>query len=257
MKRFLLLVPFVILSSCVSHNSLIYLQDKAGIGPVVPINPVEYQVKKGDLLQLRVHSLDPNVELTFNGSLSAISSGVANARSSFYLLGNSVNGEGKIVLPVIGEVEVSGRTIEETRKLIQDKLDVYFVNATASVKLLNQNFTILGEVTRPGTYDMFSDKFSVLDALGLAGDMTDYGNRKVRIWRRGETEILSHTIDLTSRDVISSEWFFLQPGDFIYVEPVKQKRTGFGTFPFGVVFQSITTAVTLFYFFKAVTSSSN
>ncbi len=257
MKRFLLLVFVVFLSSCVSHNSLIYLQDKANKGHVIPISPVEYIVKAGDLLQVRVHSLDPNVENIFNGSQVALSNIATNVRSGFYLLGNSVNAEGKIILPIIGEVEVAGKTIEEIRKHTQDKLDVFFVDATAFVKLLNHNFTILGEVNRPGIYDMFSDKFSVLDALGMAGDMTDYGNRKVSIWRRGQSEIKSHTIDLTSRDVISSEWFFLQPGDLVYVEPLKQKRTGFGTFPFGVVFQSITTAVTLFYFFKAVTSSSN
>lgn len=257
MKRFYLLLSVVLFSSCVSHKSLIYLQDKDGIGAMVPINPVEYIIKSGDLLQVRVHSLDQNVEATFNGSQAALYTAAGNVRSSFYLHGNSVNIDGKITLPVIKDVLVGGKTIEEARSIVQEKLDQYFVGATASVKLLNYNFTILGEVSRPGSYDMFSDKFSILDALGMAGDMTDFGNRKVSIWRRSESDIKSHTIDITTRDVISSEWFFLQPGDLVYVEPVKQKRTGFGTFPFGVVFQSITTAVTLFYFFRAATSSSN
>jgi polysaccharide export outer membrane protein len=254
MKRSLFFLAIIFLGSCVSHKSLVYLQDKNGIGAVVPINPIDYEIKTGDLLHVRVQALDQDVEKIFNTREFGLSSASANSRSNFYIHGYNVNSEGRVTLPIIGEVSVVGKTTEDARIIIQEKLDKFFVDATATVKLLNHNFTVLGEVSRPGTYDMFNDRFSILDALGMAGDMTDYGNRKVTIWRRGESDLTSYTIDLTSREVISSEWFLLQPGDLVYVEPFKQKRTGFGTFPFGVVFQSITTAVTLFYFFKALSN---
>jgi len=254
MKRFLLLIAIVFLGSCISHRSLIYLQDKEGIGSMVPFNTVDYEIKTADLLHISVQSLDKEVMNMFNASELNVPIGTVNSRASFYIQSYKVTPDGKIVLPVIGEVGVVGKTVEKAREAIQEKIDIFFVDAVVSVRLLNQSFTILGEVSRPGTYDMFNDRFSILDALGAAGDMTEFGNRKVTIWRRGESDLRAYTVDLTSRNIISSEWFFLQPGDLVYVEPVRQKRTGFSTFPFGVLFQSITTGVTLYYFFRALSN---
>jgi polysaccharide export outer membrane protein len=253
MKIRFIFLSLVLLCSCVSHKSLVYLQDIGDVGDVVGINLTEYVIKTGDILHLRVQSLDKDVESIFN-TISPGATAGAGTRSNLYLQGYTVNSSGVVNVPIVGEVLFAGKTIEEARKTLQQGIDEYFVGATVMIKVLNSNFSILGEVSRPGVYDMFSDKFSIMDALAMAGDLGEFGNRQVSIWRRGETELEHKTIDLTSRDVISSEWFFLQPGDLVYVEPVKQKRTGFATFPFGILFQSITTGVTLFYFFKALTN---
>ena len=134
------------------------------------------------------------------------------------------NPEGNIVLPVIGSVKVSGLTLSETRLLLQSSVDKVFINSTVECKLLSFKFTVIGEVRSPGTYINFNNYLTVLEAIGRAGGIDDYGRRdKVLVVRPVEGGSKTYTLSLQDKNLLSNEAYFLLPNDLIIVEPEKQK----------------------------------
>ncbi|MCK4344027.1 MAG: SLBB domain-containing protein, partial [Bacteroidales bacterium] len=122
------------------------------------------------------------------------------------------------------KVFVLNKTVEEAKDAIQEKTDQILRNASVIVKLISFKFTVLGEVNRPGVYKNFNNQLTVLEAIGMAGDISDYGNRtKILVIRPTKNETRTYRIDLTKKDVLSSEGFFLLPNDIVYVEPIKSK----------------------------------
>ena len=150
-----------------------------------------------------------------------------------YFDGFTVDDHGNIRIPVLGEINVLGFTLEEVRLKIENTLlDTYFkaeANIFVTVKLAGFRYTINGEVGSTGTKVLYKDNVNVLEAIANAGDITITGNRKaVTIIRQLPTGIEMHTIDLTDINVINSPYYHLQPNDYIYVKPLKQKTWGTG-----------------------------
>ncbi len=245
-----LLMLLLAIGACTPQSRLVYLQDKDGGGDVLPAFVGEYHVKPTDILHVRVVTPDPDAHALFNmdDSRTTRTSTGGSGDLSMYLYGYTVNHNGTIHIPVVGDVDVAGRTINDIQHIIQEKVDEYLVGATVSVKMTNFSITVLGEVKRPGNYYIYDNQFTIMDALGVAGDLTDYGNRKVNVVRREADGSSFATIDITSREAVSSEMYYLQPGDLVYVEPLPAKRAGFAQFPFSVVFSVITTTLLLINF---------
>ena len=250
MKNKILLLLLIAFASCAPHREMVYLQDKAGMGDQIEVNPVDYRIKPNDILHIRVLTLDKESREMFNADDARLTTGGAGSNMNMYIYGYSVNAAGEVQLPVVGAVNVDGQTMEQSQRTIQLRLNEYLVGATVSVKMANFSFTVLGEVKSPGIYYVYDNEFTILDALGMAGDLTDYGNRKINIVRRHEDQMLFHTIDVTSRQAVASEWYYLQPGDVVYVEPQKVKRLGFSQFPFALIFSTISTTLLLINFFS-------
>ncbi len=243
----LLLIAF---ASCAPHREMVYLQDKAGMGNQIEVNPADYRIKPNDILHIRVLTLDKESREMFNADDARLTTGGAGSNMNMYIYGYSVNAAGEVQLPVVGPVKIGGQTLESAQQTIQQRLNEYLVGATVSVKMANFSVTVLGEVKSPGTYYVYDNEFTLLDALGMAGDLTEYGNRQVNLVRRDETGLKFHTIDITSRAMVASELYYLQPGDLVYVEPQKVKRLGFSQFPFALVFSTISTTLLLISFFS-------
>jgi polysaccharide export outer membrane protein len=149
-------------------------------------------------------------------------SGMASGAGALYLMGNTIDSEGFISLPVIGKVMVGGMTLEEAREKIYQTAITYSSDARVDVKLLSFRITIVGEVKAPGYYTIYSDKATLLEGLSMAGDLTYNGKRKnILILRSFKDGTKTIKVDLTSRDLLSSEKYFLQPNDIIYVAPFK------------------------------------
>lgn len=248
MKNRIFLLLLIAFAACTPHRQMVLLQDNAQQGDQIETNPPDYLIKPGDILHIRVLTLDAESRDMFNEQEVRMTSGTTS-NANFYIYGYSVNPEGEVYLPVVGPVNINNKSLEDARRAIQEKIDEYLVNATVNVKMVNFSVTILGEVKRPGNYYIYDNVFTLMDALGLAGDLTDYGNRKINIVRRREDQMLFHTIDVTSREAVASEWYYLQPGDVVYVEPHKVKRLGFAQFPFAVIFSAISTTLLLINFF--------
>ena len=240
----------MVLGACTPQSRLVYLQDKEESGSSLTAFVGEYLIKPTDILHIRVITSDPAAHVLFNmdDSRGTRSTSGGSGDLSMYVYGYSVDYQGVIQMPEIGEVAVAGLTIENIQQVIQEKVDENLIGATVSVKLANFSVTVLGEVKRPGNYYIYDNEFTIMDALGLAGDLTDYGNRNVSIVRRNFDGSTFGTIDITNREAVSSEYYFMQPGDLIYVEPLPAKRAGFAQFPFSVVFSAITTTLLLINF---------
>jgi polysaccharide export outer membrane protein len=141
--------------------------------------------------------------------------------------GYIVDNEGNINFPNLGKVHLGGLTKNDAIDSLQKQISTFVSDAvTVNIRFLNYRITVLGEVNRPGTYTVENEKITLLEALGLAGDLTIYGKRNnVLIYREEGGKLLFHRVDLTSSKVFESDYFFLQQNDLIYVQPNKA-RTG-------------------------------
>jgi len=187
---------------------------------------LEDTLHENDLLSISVSSVNKEAADMFNTS-NQVSAGTAMVsgvlgQASGYL----VDKKGFIRFPVLGEIEVKGRTKDEVRDYITTALteQKLLLNPIVDVRLLNFRVSVLGEVLRPNVFTVPSEKISILEALSLAGDITIYGNKeRVSLIREeGGDKVLKH-LDLTSSEVLSSPYFYLKSNDVIYVEPRPSK----------------------------------
>jgi polysaccharide export outer membrane protein len=140
-----------------------------------------------------------------------------------------VGKDGTILLPVIGQVYVSGKTLEEIKNDLQVRVDVYYKDAIIDVKTAGIKINVLGEVNSPGTYTFYQNEVSIFDVLSTSGDLTELANREqIKILRHNNNIVSVHKLDLTSDALLSSEFYMLQPNDVLYVEPLRVKTWGVG-----------------------------
>jgi len=232
-----LLFTGLFLTSCVPTKDLIYLQNKDKSQIENNINPVvskPYRLQTNDVLNITIKAIDAKLVAIFNpigGESSSSTQGLSE--QGLYFNGFTVNDHGNIRIPVIGEMNVLGYTLEEVRiKVEKELLENYFnkeANIFVNVKLSGLRFTVNGEIGSPGTKTLFQEKVNVLEAIANAGDITVVGDRKnVTIIRQFPHGTEMHDIDLTDVNVIQSPYYYLQPNDYIYVKPLKQKSWGTG-----------------------------
>ncbi|MCC5654958.1 polysaccharide biosynthesis/export family protein, partial [Nostoc sp. XA013] len=202
-----------------------------------------YRVQTNDILSIKIKALDAALVEMFN----ATDGNVNNLNEqNLYFNGYSVDDHGNIRIPVLGEVKVVGLTLEEIRiKIEKQLLDEYFhkeANIFVNVKLTGLRYTVNGEIASPGTKVLFQEKVNVMEAIANSGDITMVGNRKeVTIIRQYPHGTEMHTLDLTDANVMKSPYYYIQPNDYIYVKPLKQKSWGTGT----TGIQSLATVITL------------
>src|SRR5258706_4837250 len=235
-------------SSCYYNKSLVYLQDRhfSKSKPTLVENKrTAYNLQPADVLSVQIKSSDEKeVSGIFNVSTQNMM--MANP-GTLFLEGYSIDASGKITLPILGELMVKGLTVEEAQQFIQSNANKYFNNAIAIVKLISFKVTVLGEVKNPGYYYVYNNQATALEALGMAGDLTNFGNRtNVKLLRQNTlgTEVI--LLDLTDPNLLKSEYFFLKPGDVLYVEPLKARSKRLNLELLSVLFAATTTAVLIF-----------
>ncbi|MBW8049697.1 MAG: polysaccharide export protein [Cytophagales bacterium] len=245
-------VLFILLSACTSNKKLVYLQNKSHRikpGELIAHKKYLYKIQPNDVLSVKILGLDPNTTSFFN-----IESNTAFNQynpAALYLNGYSVNDSGYIYLPIIGPLKVIDYSIEEAASLIQAKVDEHLSKATVIVKLVNFKLTVLGEVKKPGMYNIYNDGVTILEALGLAGDITDFGNRtNVMLIRQTAQGAMLFNIDLTDSEMIRSNLYFLLPGDVIYVEPLRTKQARLSVPTASLILSGITTLVLILNLFR-------
>ena len=227
--KYLLLtaIASVLLSACGEQKDVIYLQD-IQIAKNQNIDK-DYQVTihKDDLLGITVNSKDPELALPFNMPLVSYQIGAAGVGQQ-RLVGYLVDQQGNIDFPILGQLHVAGLSRQQVVELIKSKLidEDYIKDPIVTVQMLNFKVSVMGEVNRPGTFDITGDRITLLEALSRAGDLSIYGNRtRVAVIREenGKRQIIFH--DLRSSDIFDSPCYYLQQNDIVYVEPNKA-RTG-------------------------------
>lgn len=245
---YILLLTGMVFTSCVPTKDLIYLQqkNKSEVNPMInPVVAKPYRVQSNDVLSIKLKALDPALVEMFNASGTGDQAAGQNEQS-LYFDGYTVDDHGNIRMPVLGEMNVLGFTLEEIRIKIEKKLlDEYFnkeANIFVNVKLGGLRYTVNGEIGAPGTKVLFQEKVNVLEAIANSGDITITGNRKdVTIIRQYPHGTEMHSLDLTDINVMNSPYYYLQPNDYIYIKPLKQKSWGTGT----TGISSLSTIITL------------
>jgi polysaccharide export outer membrane protein len=220
----------LLLFSCSrSLKELTYIHDVQTQRPYpnVPL-PESYKIRPNDHLFINVIGEDRLQTDFLNTSYSGTGYGGSNTEFILYL----VDENGNISYPQLGELQVAGKTVLEVRDMVQKRVDDYIIGTSVQVKLVNRTFTILGDVKNPGLQPMIKNQFTIFEALGSAGDVNDFGNRtNVKLIRETPAGKKVTEIDLTDPALLTSEYFYIQPNDVIYVEPNKYRVYSVKTMP--------------------------
>ena len=223
---FTLFTVSLFMISCTSQKKLTYLNnlpEPTGEEQFTMEIP-DYKVQNRDILYITLKAINPEGMITDFLSGSGTGSTYMQSEGGGYLVGYNVNIDGTIILPVLGPVHVEGMTIEEIRKLLQVEFDKSYKNAQVECKLLSFKFTVIGEVNAPGTYFNYNNYLTVLEAIGRAGSIGDFGRRdRILVVRPTEKGTRTYTLNLQDKEILSSEAYFLLPNDVVIVEPLNHK----------------------------------
>lgn len=230
------------MASCIPKKKLLYLQDSedtkykndyANLRPEKTIQPF-------DNLHIQVSSIDEKTANIFG------SQGRSTSQTDINLLSYTVNQNGFITFPFVGEILVQGLKLQEAREKIEAEVGEYLTNVSITVKFVNNSVAVLGEVARPGEYVFFRDQITIFQALSLAGDFRDYGDKhNVILIREIKNKISYHIIDLTDKNIVSSDFYYIIPNDVIVVKPVNAKFRNLSLVNVPLVLSSISTLVSL------------
>ena len=226
-----LLMVIALMCSCVTRKQLAYFQpvtseSAEAINENMKPQP-EPRVKINDALIITVSALDPEAVLPFNlpnvAYATPTSDKMPTTQSFQYY---TVDADGYITFPVLGKLYVVGLSQSEVIELIQNKLKGQVVDPIVSMRFLNAKVTVLGEVKNPGTYLLNNGGMTLIEALGAAGDLTQYGNRSnVLVTRENNGKLEFARLNLCSDEIFTSPYFYLQQNDVVYVEPNQARTT--------------------------------
>jgi len=218
-----------VLNGCVSPKQVVYFQgstmENDSILVAAPYVPL---IKPADVLSVQVNSLNPEQSLIFNPYAMAGAASTASTPGATGSLpapvGYIVSSTGEITIPLIGSVKVAGLSVEKASLLIGEKLKRFLKEPTVDVRNQNFRISVLGEVSRPALFTIPNNQITIIEALGLAGDVTIAGRRdNVLVVRETNGAKKFARIDLTQRDLFRSPYYYLHPNDIVYVEPGKAR----------------------------------
>ncbi len=240
--NFYLFLALVVLASCVSNRKFLFLQKddlhkkdlpKDSVVRSYNLQEFDYKIQTNDILSVRYQSLtakefdflgqnQPSQQLQQNSGTATGTS--SNSQGSPLLIGELVDDEGKIPIPVIGRIKVSGMTVFQAQDTIQELANHYLDSPIVKVRLLNYRVTILGEVNREGSITFGNNRVSVLEAIGLAGGLSDIADRaNIKLIRQLGSKTEVSYINLLSEDYMKSPYYYIHQNDIIVVPPLRQR----------------------------------
>jgi len=252
---FFLIIFLTGLLSCRSSKDLIYLKDAANFETIKDLSTA-YILKTGDILYVSIKSISPEVNTLFNpesGMEAGSSSGLAYQKyttpSGAYLYGFELDANGNITLPMIGKVNVIGVSVNQAESIVQKKADEFLKEAIVKVKLLNFKVAVAGEVKNPGVYYNYNNSINVLEVLALANGNTDFATiKKVMVVRSIPEGKKTFMLDLSTKKAYQSEGFYLQPDDYVMVQPDKYKNFQLNSQAYSLVLSSLSVLIAVLGF---------
>ena len=230
LSLFILTVMFIF-SSCRSYREIPYFQDvkRSGITDEQINNFSPLTIQPNDIIGVNVISSNTEASTTFNYNAS-------NNPNTGYV----VNQKGEVKLPLIGVVKVAGLSTEELRTQLQRSLLTYLREPVVNVRILNFKISVLGDVQRPDVYQVANERITLPEALSLAGDLNITGKREILLVREinGKREYVP--IDLKSKNLFNSPYYYLKNNDMIYVDPHKTKLAVAENAKFSAVLSALT-----------------
>lgn len=247
------IIAFLILavlgSSCVNTKKFVYFNDLEKATGEEPIgNRPAIKIEAGDLLQITISTIDRDISQLLNPTTNGIT-GVNTPVAPGYL----VDSTGAVELPMVGKVFVAGMTTAEISEAVKEALSKSVKNLFVSTRLLNFRISILGDVARPGSYNIPNERVSILEALSLAGDVNISAKRNdLMLIREIEGKRKYVSIDMNDSKTLASPYFYLANKDVIYVKPASNRlftsTTGFQILP--TIFGALSLALVIFSTFR-------
>lgn len=236
------------MSACTSQEKLAYLKNlpEAGGVETFTMEIPDYKIQPRDILYITIMSMMPDGSINdFLSPTSRTGGTYTQSEAGQYLYGYDVDANGCILLPVLGIISVGGMTLTEAREIIQGSADIRFNNATVECKLLSFKFTVIGEVRTPGTYINYNNYLTVLEAIGRAGGLNDYGRRdRLLVVRPVDGGTKTFTLDLQDKALLSNEAYFLLPNDVVIIEPESKKIFNLNLPTISFIVSTVTSLVT-------------
>ena len=237
-----IVVLLSVTTSCVSETEILYFQDLQRLQTSGENQQYKTNIQSNDLLSILVSSYDLDAVRPFNlSSVAPDQIGMGQSNTSQQGQSYLVDSDGAIEFPVLGKIMLVGLSRTEAAAILKEKIAVYVKDPIVNLRIINYKVTVLGEVQKPGTFTILDERISVLEAIGLAGDLTIYGKRNtVTVIREGPNgEKLYGKLDLRKIDIFKSEYFYLQQNDVVIVAPNKAKVNQAGVNPSTTLYLSI------------------
>ena len=247
-KKFLninavIIVTIILTASCVPISQLSYFNDLNELKEP-EVNPrTQKLIMPFDRLYIKVISIDAQTNQIF-GAAEEMRSGMTNG-----ILGYLVDEAGNINFPFVGNINVVSLTTAKAAEKIQKALDDYVSKTSVTVKYIDNQVTIMGEVLHQGVFSFIQDKLNVYEALGLGGGLTQYGDRKKIILIRNEgAKIMHYRLDLSDSKIAAKDYYYILPNDVIVVEPLKALSSSYQNITYTTILSSITTLIAVLLF---------
>ncbi len=238
----LLLISGLLVSSCISQNKVKLMQEsvaKQASTEFANIKSTTYRLQSGDHLYIEVYSVDPKTSKFFQTDFPDLMN-----PTYLYLKSYSVDEFGYINFSFVDKMYVKGLTVPEVKEQIQKTLNEYFKESTVVVKLVNFEVSVIGEVNEPGSFTIYRDQINLFQAIGLAGGFKEFGNpKRVKLVRQTQTGSTTVELDLSKDKILESPYFYMQPNDVVYVEPLNAKSWAYMRFPYETILVLISTAL--------------
>ena len=213
--QFLCVLSFIAFTSCGSRKDIVYFQNQEQL--TTSFEQFIPKIQPTDQLAIIISAADATATAPFN-QMSTIQS--SNSNISPYSPTYTVDESGNISLPMVGNIKLGGLTRSQAIETIKNKVSQYIVNPGVNVNFVNFRISVLGEVSRPGSFIVPTERITLLDALGMAGDLTIKGKREnVTVIRESNGVKERYNVDLTSESALNSPVYYLAQNDVVYVEP--------------------------------------
>ncbi len=244
---YILSILTILLSSC-SRKHILYLQDKDEFFDEAKnefINQEKkYKIKKGDILHIDIISSNEKINQLFNINKSN-STDLSGNGGGFYLSGYLVNDSGYIQLPIINDIFVKDFTINQIQDIIQQKANVYLKQAIVNVRFVSFRISFLGEFASKGQHVVYQNKVNILNGIAMAGGLSDYADkRKLLIIRNTSTGLKTIRVDVTKRNLLEKEEYYLRPNDIVIAEPIRSKVLRLNMNDYFLIITTISSTIT-------------
>jgi polysaccharide export outer membrane protein len=205
----------------------------------------EKTIQPFDNVYVKVSSIDEKTASIFADQSRNVGGG------SIDLISYTVSQTGYINFPFVGEIYVKDMTLQEAQTIIEQRASEYLPSTSITVKFVNNTVALLGEVKRPGEFKFYTDQVTIFQALSYANGFSDYGDKtSVILVREAQGKIKYHYLDLTDKNIVESDYYYVIPNDVIIVKPIRAKFRNLSLVNIPIFLTTITTAVTLYLLFR-------
>lgn len=244
---FLFGIILIVSSSCVRYKNITYVQDRYKVDSVtmnLEVNvPEDIILEPGNNVYINLSGLERfHIE-----SFSKTTGNYSNYTELFlYFQGYLIDDSGYVDLPIVGKVEVKGKSFKEARELIQARYKEFLKGVIVDVRLVSYDITLMGEVNRPGKYYFYKPNINILEAIAQSGNLSAFGDVKNVLVIRNKGAISeSVKLDLTDTNVFKNSYYWLEPGDVVYVKPLRAKVLQVNSSAINLLFSTVSMIMAL------------